>query len=101
VRGDGSVSLTEALTDINLRVWAELGRTRLALGQALELPIGAVVDLDRSADAPVDLFVNGLCFGQGHLLVTDDGEWAIEVRQLTNPTVRKLAPAGGPRTTAA
>jgi flagellar motor switch protein FliN/FliY len=74
---DGAVSLREALTEINLRVWAELGRTRMPLGQALELPLGAVVDLDRAHDAPVDLFVNGLRFGEGHLLVTDDGEWAI------------------------
>ena len=53
-------------------------------GIALELPVGAVVDLDRTADSPVDLFVNGLCFGHGHLLVTEDGEWAIEVQSLTS-----------------
>jgi flagellar motor switch protein FliN len=76
-RDGGAVSLQEALSDINLRVWAELGRTSMPLGQALELPLGAVVDLDRASDASVDLFVNGLRFGQGHLLVTDDGEWAI------------------------
>jgi flagellar motor switch protein FliN/FliY len=93
--GASSLSLTDALSDITLRVWAELGRTQLALGQALELPIGAVVDLDRSADAPVDLFVNGLCFGHGYLLVTDDGEWAIQVQELSNPAVRKPALAGG------
>lgn len=89
-----SVSLVETLGSINLRVWAELGRTELALGHALELPIGAVVDLDVAADAPVDLFVNGLCFGQGHLLVTEDGEWAIQVQSLNNPTVRAPAMAG-------
>jgi flagellar motor switch protein FliN/FliY len=92
--GDGSVSLPDALRDINLRVWAELGRARLGLGQALELPIGAVVDLDRAADAPVDLFVNGLCFGSGHLLVTDDGEWAIRVEELSGPTERKPVMTG-------
>ena len=91
---DGPVSLTDALNGVNLRVWAELGRTRLGLGQALELPIGAVVDLDRAADAPVDLFVNGLCFGHGHLLVTDDGEWAIQVEALTSPSARTPAMSG-------
>jgi flagellar motor switch protein FliN len=97
---DGGISLTDALSDINLRVWAELGRTQLALGQALELPIGAVVDLDRTADAPVDLFVNGLCFGHGHLIVTDDGEWAIQVQEIVNPSVRKPAlVAGAPLST--
>jgi len=77
-----TLGVEEALTTINLRVWAELGRTKLPLGRALELPLGAVVDLDRAADAPVDLFVNGLCFAQGHLLVTDDGEWAIVIDEL-------------------
>jgi flagellar motor switch protein FliN/FliY len=77
-----TLGIQEALAGIELRVWAELGRTRLALGRALELPLGAVVDLDRAADAPVDLFVNGLCFAQGHLLVTDEGEWAIVIDEL-------------------
>jgi flagellar motor switch protein FliN/FliY len=98
-RADGSVNaavpITEKLEDINLRVWAELGRTQLAIGDALELPVGAVVDLDRTADSAVDLFINGLCFGHGNLLVTEDGEWAIEVLSLNKPVVRKPALVGG------
>ena len=99
--GDGtdgsniSVPITEKLGEINLRVWAELGRTQLPIGEALELPVGSLVDLDRTADAPVDLFINGLCFGHGHLLVTEDGEWAIEVLTLNKPVVRKPALVGG------
>jgi flagellar motor switch protein FliN/FliY len=73
-----SVALTDALTSINLRVWAELGRAQLGLGRALGLPLGSVVELDREANAPVDLYVNGLRFAQGHLIVTDDGEWAFQ-----------------------
>ena len=80
--GPSTLGVEDALGGINLRVWAELGRTTLPLGHALELPLGAVVDLDRAADAPVDLFVNGLCFAQGHLLVTDEGEWAIVIDEL-------------------
>jgi flagellar motor switch protein FliN len=76
------------LGDVNVSVWAELGRARMPLGQALELPVGAVIDLDRDTDAPVDLFVNGLHFGQGHLLVTDDGEWALELDALSAPAPR-------------
>jgi hypothetical protein len=83
--GDGSggsaaasVALAEALSGIKVRVWAELGRTHLGLGRALGLPLGSVVELDRAADAPVDLYVNGVRFAQGHLLVTDDGEWAFQ-----------------------
>ena len=71
-------ALVEALTGIKLRVWAELGRTELGLSRALGLPLGSVIELDRPADAPIDLYVNGLRFAQGHLIVTDDGEWAFQ-----------------------
>jgi flagellar motor switch protein FliN/FliY len=73
-----STALVEALSGIKLRVWAELGRTQLGLSRALGLPLGSVVELDHPADAPVDLYVNGLRFAQGHLIVTDDGEWAFQ-----------------------
>jgi flagellar motor switch protein FliM len=70
------------LRSIFVRVWAELGRTHLALGQALELAQGAVVELDQRADAPVELFANGLCFANGSLVVTADGAWGVQVAQL-------------------
>src|SRR5262249_40902738 len=79
------VALVDALTNVRVRVWAELGRTRLPLGHALGLPLGAVVDLDCAADAPVDLYVNGLRFAQGQLLVTDEGEWAVCLEKLGAP----------------
>jgi len=72
------MALVDALGQIKLRVWAELGRTQLALARALGLPLGSVVELDHPADAPVDLYVNGLRFAQGRLIVTDDGEWAFQ-----------------------
>lgn len=76
------VGLVDALANIRVRVWAELGRTQIPLGRALELPLGAVVDLDCAIDAPVDLYVNGLRFAQGQLLVTDEGEWAVSLENL-------------------
>ncbi len=69
-------ALEDALGEIKLRVWAELGRAHLPLGRALGLPLGSVVELNQEAEAPVDLFVNGVRFAQGRLIVTDDGEWA-------------------------
>ena len=72
----------EILRSIFVRVWAELGRTHLPLGGALELAQGAVVDLDQSAEAPVELFANGLCFANGSLVVTGDGAWGVQVDEL-------------------
>jgi flagellar motor switch protein FliN len=81
------VALVDALTNIHVRVWAELGRTQLPLGHALGLPLGAVVDLDCPADAPVDLYVNGLRFAQGQLLVTDEGDWAVCLERIGGPGI--------------
>jgi hypothetical protein len=91
------VALQEALGGINLRVWAELGRAHMPLGRALGLPVGAVVDLDRAADAPVDLYVNGTRFACGHLIVTDDGEWAVALDELDSDGLPILELAGSLR----
>ena len=70
------------LRSIFVRVWAELGRTHMALGSALELAPGAVVELDQAAERPVELFANGLCFASGSLVVTADGGWGVSVERL-------------------
>jgi len=88
--GPHSLALEEALGGISLRVWAELGRSSMPLGTALGLPVGAVVDLDRAADAPVNLYVNGMRFARGQLLVTDDGEWAVSLDGLDSEGLRVL-----------
>jgi flagellar motor switch protein FliN len=73
-----------------VRVWAELGRTHMAVGRAVNLANGAVVDLDRAPDDPVDLFVNGRRFATGRLLLVDD-EWAVRIES--------VLPAGSHATT--
>ncbi len=78
----GGRALDEALREIRVRVWAELGRTQVELGRAPELPGGAVLELDRKADDPVDLYVNGLRFGSGTLVLTDEGEWALRLLEV-------------------
>lgn len=89
-------SLAEALRDIRVRVWAELGRTRVSLGEAPELPPGAVLELDRKADDPVDLYVNGLRFASGRLVLTEDGEWALRLDEVAGRTSGPVRPAAGP-----
>ncbi len=70
------------LRSIFVRVWAELGRTHLALGETLALGPGGVVELDQAAEAPIELFANGLCFARGRLVVTAEGAWGVAVEQV-------------------
>jgi flagellar motor switch protein FliN len=69
------------LLEVGLRVSAELGRARMPMANAVGLPNGAIVELDRSHDEPIDLYVNGLHFGTGRLLITD-GEWAVRIESV-------------------
>lgn len=62
----------ELLMDVSLRVTVELGRTRMQLSQILELQHGSVVELDRLAGDPVDVFVNDCLIARGEVVVVDD-----------------------------
>jgi len=72
----------DVLRGVGLRVWAELGRAQLPVGRAVGLARGSVLELDRGVDDPVDLYVNGRRFALGRLLLTDDGEWAVQIERL-------------------
>jgi flagellar motor switch protein FliN len=72
------------MSGVKVRVWAELGRTRLPVGRVVDLPPGALVELDRDADAPIDIYVNGLRFATGRLVI-DGTEWAVRIQELVNP----------------
>ena len=72
----------DSLLDVKLRVWAEIGRTRMPLADAVALGEGMLVDLDREHEEPIELYVNGLRLGSGRL-VTVEGEWALVVDEVT------------------
>jgi flagellar motor switch protein FliN/FliY len=74
--------LSGALLDVDVRLWAELGRTRMSSGRVVALPGGAVVELDREVDAPIDLYADGMRFATGRLLVTEDGGLAVRIEQV-------------------
>ena len=60
------------LVDVSVELAVEVGRTRMSLGEALALGPGSVVTLDRLADRPVDLLVNGRPIARGEVVVIDE-----------------------------
>ena len=79
-----------SLAGIPVRVWAELGRTQMPSAQVVGLPPGAVVELDRAADEPIDLYVNGRRFATGRLVVVDGSDWAVHIDQILSPTTPRM-----------
>jgi flagellar motor switch protein FliN len=78
---DPTDDLAAHLLDVHVRFWAELGRARLPLAEAVALGSGAIVDLDKEPEEELDVLVNGLPFAKGKLLLVD-GEWAIRLERI-------------------
>jgi flagellar motor switch protein FliN/FliY len=70
-----------SLLDLPLRVWAEIGRTKMPAASVVGMAEGAILDLDCESDEPADLYVNGRHFGTGRLILVD-GEWALKVESV-------------------
>ena len=62
----------DLLSDVNLNVKIELGRTRMLVEDVLRLGEGAVVELDKLAGDPVDVYVNERHIARGEVLVLND-----------------------------
>jgi flagellar motor switch protein FliN len=69
---EGSPTAIDLLADVNLNVKIELGRTRMLVEDVLKLADGAVVELDKLAGDPVDVYVNDRHIARGEVLVLND-----------------------------
>ena len=61
----------EFLKDLHLNVFIELGRTKMQIKDILELERGYVIELDKLASEPVDVFVNNKKIAEGEVVVID------------------------------
>ena len=72
VMQDAQVSSIDLLRDVELNVKIELGRSRMLVEDVLKLSEGSVVELDKLAGDPVDVFVNDRLVARGEVLVLND-----------------------------
>ena len=68
----GSGADLRRLSDVPVEVTVEMGRTKMTVGETLELRHGSIVALDRMAGEPVDLLVNGTPIARGEVVVIDE-----------------------------
>lgn len=75
------------LMDVPLRVTVELGRTKMAIKDILELGSGSIVELDKLAGEPVDLLVNGKLIAKGEVVVIDEN-FGLRITDILSPAER-------------
>jgi flagellar motor switch protein FliN len=72
------------LSDVEMGVSVELGRTRMTVRNLLALAPGTIVELDKAAGSPVDVLVNGTLMARGEVVVIDE-EFAVRISEIVNP----------------
>ncbi|AOK15182.1 flagellar motor switch protein FliN [Burkholderia cepacia] len=81
----------EMILDIPVKMTVELGRTKIAIRNLLQLAQGSVVELDGMAGEPMDVLVNGCLIAQGEVVVVND-KFGIRLTDIITPAerIRKL-----------
>ncbi len=84
------------LSDVLMELSVEIGRTRMTVGEMLQLRAGSIVTLERLAGEPVDLLVNGTPIARGEVVIVDE-QFGLRVTEIVegDPTAADLQQRSG------
>ncbi|MBM3839814.1 MAG: flagellar motor switch protein FliN [Verrucomicrobia bacterium] len=75
----------EFLLDVPIKLTVELGGCQISMRDLLQLNVGSVVQLDKSANASVDLYVNQKLVARGEVVVVEDN-FGIKITEIMSKT---------------
>ena len=84
-RGEVPLSM---LLDLTLPVSIELGRTTMTVQDILQLGRGSVVQLERLAGEPVDIYVGERLFAQGEVVVLGE-HFGVRITRIAGAATRE------------
>lgn len=71
----------DVLMDVPVNLTVELGSCQMPMREVLQLTVGSVLQLDKLASAPVELFVNRKLIARGEVVVVED-RFGIKVTEI-------------------
>ena len=77
----------DLLLDVEIPITVEVGRAQMSLDEVLRLVPGSVVALDKKAEEPVDLRVNGKLVARGEVVLVDDS-YGLRITQIVDAAGR-------------
>ncbi len=77
----------DLLLDIPLEVTVEIGRTRLAIRELLQLGPGSVVELQKLAGETLDVLINGKPIARGEAVMVND-KFGVRLTDVISPSER-------------
>lgn len=77
----------DVILDVPVMLSLEVGRTRIPIRNLLQLNQGSVVELERGAGEPLDVFVNGTLIAHGEVVVVND-RFGVRLTDVVSPSER-------------
>ncbi len=77
----------EFILDVALQVTVEVGRTRMTIQDLLRLGQGSVVELEKLAGEPLDIFINGKQVARGEAVIVND-KFGVRLTDIISPEDR-------------
>ncbi len=77
----------EFLMDIPLMISVELGRTKMLIKDLLQLGQGSVIELEKLAGEPMEIFVNNKLVARGEVVVVNE-KFGVRLTDIISPTER-------------
>jgi flagellar motor switch protein FliN/FliY len=62
----------DIIMDVTLSVTVEVGRARMTIQDLLQLGQGSVMELEKLAGEPLDIYVNGKCVAHGEAVIVNE-----------------------------
>jgi len=75
------------ILDIPLKVTVELGRTAVLIKDLLLFGQGSIVELDKAAGDPLDVYVNGKLVAKGEVVVVNE-KFGVRISEIISPVER-------------
>lgn len=91
LQADAPADLTDlnldVILDVPVALSLEVGRTRMPIRNLLQLNRGSVIELERGAGEPLDVYVNGTLIAHGEVVVIND-RFGVRLTDVVSPSER-------------
>lgn len=86
-KSSGGVQSLDFILDIPLKITVELGRSRMAIRDILQLAQGSVVELSKFAGEPLEVLVNDKLIARGEVVVVNE-KFGVRLTDIISPVER-------------
>lgn len=76
------------LNDVSIAITIEVGRTQIKIRDLLNLSKDSIIDLNKGAGEPVDIYANGKLISRGNI-ITANGKYCVRLTSIAQPVVEK------------